>query len=79
MLYIPAGCAHGFYALSGEVEILYKMTGEYAPEHEAGIRWDDPTIGIEWPAADPILSPEDARLPSLQDAENNFTHGRAAQ
>ena len=78
MLYIPAGCAHGFYALSGELEILYKMTGEYAPEHEAGIRWDDEEIGIEWPDRSPYLTQRDKTWPSLSLADNNFTYDGGA-
>ena len=42
-LYIPAGCAHGFCVLSETADVTYLLTGEYAPEHEAGIAWNDPT------------------------------------
>ena len=44
-LYIPAGCAHGFCVLSETADVTYLLTGEYAPEHEAGIAWNDPTLG----------------------------------
>ncbi len=49
MLYIPKGFAHGFLVLSDEAEFAYKCDEFYHPEDEGGIRWDDPTIGIEWP------------------------------
>jgi dTDP-4-dehydrorhamnose 3,5-epimerase len=72
MLYIPAGFAHGFCVLSEEADVIYKVTEEYAHELDRGIRWNDPDIGVEWPVAQPILSPKDAQLPLLQDADNNF-------
>ncbi|MBC7084651.1 MAG: dTDP-4-dehydrorhamnose 3,5-epimerase [Firmicutes bacterium] len=75
MLYIPAGFAHGFLALSDVAEVLYKTSDEYSPEHEAGIVWNDPEIGIEWPVKDPVLSPRDCRWPGLRDAVNAFVYG----
>lgn len=72
MLYVPAGFAHGYCVLSAEAGLTYKATAEYAPDLERGIRWSDPAIGIEWPLADPILSPKDQQLPPLADADNNF-------
>ena len=67
MLYIPAGFAHGFCVLSKEAEVLYKTTEEYAPEYDAGIIWNDPKIGIQWPIEHPILSNKDAALPMLRE------------
>ena len=75
MLYIPPGFAHGFCVLSEAAEVLYKTTEEYSPEHEAGIIWNDPEIGIDWPVEKPIVSTKDAGLPSLREAENGFTYG----
>ncbi len=49
MLWVPPGFAHGFLALSDDVDFLYKCTDFYAPQHERTMRWDDPAIGIEWP------------------------------
>lgn len=72
MLYVPPGFAHGFCALSEEADVMYKVTAEYAPELDRGIVWNDPAIGIAWPIAEPILSAKDARLPRLEDADNNF-------
>jgi dTDP-4-dehydrorhamnose 3,5-epimerase len=70
MLYIPPGLAHGFCVLSKEADFVYKMTEEYAPELERGIIWNDPEIGVRWPIAEPIVSPRDAQLPSLQKAQS---------
>jgi dTDP-4-dehydrorhamnose 3,5-epimerase len=72
MLYVPAGFAHGFYVTSEEADVVYKVTAEYAPEVDRGIRWDDPDVGIQWPASKPLLSPKDAQLPFLRDADNQF-------
>jgi dTDP-4-dehydrorhamnose 3,5-epimerase len=72
MVYIPDGFAHAYCALSDECEVFYKTTGYYSPQHDRGFRWNDPEVKIEWPVADPILSPKDANAPLLKDAENNF-------
>jgi len=48
-LWIPPGFAHGFLVLSEAADFLYKTTNYYAPQSEGAVRWDDPTIGIEWP------------------------------
>jgi dTDP-4-dehydrorhamnose 3,5-epimerase len=72
MLYIPEGFAHGFCALSDEVEILYHCSREYAAEYERSILWNDPVINIAWPVARPLLSPRDVGGKMLAEAENNF-------
>ncbi len=72
MLYVPAGFAHGFCVTSAEADVFYKVTAEYAPELDRGVRWDDPAIGVRWPVADPVLSAKDGRLPLLKDADNPF-------
>ncbi len=72
MLYVPPGFAHGFCVLSEEVDLIYKVTAEYTPDLERGIVWNDPDIAIRWPANAPCLSPRDAKLPLLRDADNNF-------
>jgi len=61
-LWIPEGFAHGFLVLSATADVLYKTTDFYSLSHERCIRWDDPTLGIEWPleGADPLVSPKDA-------------------
>jgi len=72
MLYVPEGFAHGFCVLSEAADVLYKVTYEYAPHLDRGIRWNDPEVGIHWPVTNPILSPKDAQLPLLRDADNPF-------
>jgi dTDP-4-dehydrorhamnose 3,5-epimerase len=74
LLYIPAGFAHGFCVLSDQADFAYKVTAEYAPTLDTGIRWNDPEIGIEWPIVDPIVSPKDAALPFLCEAGASFTY-----
>ena len=74
MLYIPPGFAHGFCALSDEADLAYKVTAEYAPDLDAGIAWNDPQIGVEWPVSSPVLSTRDARLPLLQDVDTGFVY-----
>ena len=65
MLYIPEGFAHGFYALTDKAEVMYKCSREYAPSHDAGVRWNDPALKIKWPCTRPVLSPKDKALPFL--------------
>jgi dTDP-4-dehydrorhamnose 3,5-epimerase len=70
MMWVPEGFAHGFVVISDHAEFLYKTTDYYAPEHERCIRWDDPSIGIEWPlAGPPQLSTKDMQGMALGDAE----------
>ena len=72
-LYIPAGFAHGFTTLAPDSEIVYKCSDYYAPEAEGALRWDDPTIGIDWPIlGDAILSDKDAKAPLLADLCSPF-------
>lgn len=60
MIWIPKGFAHGFYALSENAEIIYKVTDFYAPQHERTLLWNDPDVAIEWPLkGEPILSDKD--------------------
>jgi dTDP-4-dehydrorhamnose 3,5-epimerase len=65
-LYVPAGFAHGFLALSDDVVFSYKHGALHDPAHERSVRWDDPTLAIAWPlAGDPILSAKDRAAPPL--------------
>ncbi len=66
MMYVPEGFAHGYQALEAGSEVLYLVSQFYAPEHEAGIRWDDPLFGIRWPLADVRTSPKDATHPDFK-------------
>jgi dTDP-4-dehydrorhamnose 3,5-epimerase len=66
-LFIPAGYAHGFCVISAGADVLYKMSEEYAPDLELGIRWDDPMLAIDWPIRTPLLSERDRKWPGLVD------------
>jgi len=79
MLYVPVGFAHGFCVLSDEADVMYKTTAEYGPETDRGILWSDPELNISWPIRNPIVSPKDARLPLLREADHNFVYGGAGQ
>lgn len=66
-LYIPEGFAHGFCVLSDNALFAYKCTDFYNPRAEAGIIWNDPDIGIDWPVKEPILSQKDSAYPRFID------------
>ncbi|MBS0312987.1 MAG: dTDP-4-dehydrorhamnose 3,5-epimerase [Burkholderiales bacterium] len=68
MLWVPPGCAHGFVVTADHALFLYKVTDAYAPRHERTIAWNDPSLGIRWPIADPIVNDKDAAGLSLRDA-----------
>jgi dTDP-4-dehydrorhamnose 3,5-epimerase len=65
MLFVPAGFAHGFLTLSERAEVIYKVSQPYSPEHERGLRWNDPKFAIAWPrlGREAVLSEKDARYP----------------
>lgn len=58
--------------LSETVDLTYKVTAEFDPGLDRGIRWDDPGIGVEWPDVEPVLSARDRALPLLSKADNPF-------
>lgn len=64
-LYVPAEFAHGFLTLGDDVEVLYQMSAEYEPTAGRGLRWDDPVLGIAWPASPVVVSDRDASFPLL--------------
>ena len=68
MLWVPPGFAHGFCALSDVADLTYKCTALYDSASDRVIAWNDPDLGIEWPVANPILSPKDAAAPRLKEA-----------
>ena len=71
MLYIAPGMAHGFYALTDDAIMQYKVTTVYAPEHDGGIRWD--SAGVIWPPdSAPIISVRDRGFPLLADFQSPF-------
>jgi len=70
-IWIPPGFAHGYLVLSEDgADVNYKVTQEYDPDLDTGIRWNDPQIEISWPILNPILSLKDQELPTL--AESSF-------
>ena len=76
-LLVPAGFAHGFLTLEPDTEILYKCSDGYAPETEGAVLWNDPDIGIDWPAGpdlDPVLSDKDAAAPPLSRLDSPFAY-----
>jgi len=79
-LLIPKGFLHGFVTLTADCEVQYKCTDLYAPDCDGGIRWNDPTIGIDWRlgGAAPVLSAKDEVAPLLADFDSPFTWEGAA-
>ena len=72
LVYVPAGFAHGFCVLKDGTEFHYKVSDFYSPDHERGIIWNDPAIGIPWPKLDVpyILSERDKKFPFLKDLKS---------
>ena len=68
LVYLPPGFAHGFAVLSAFADVEYKCTDVYDPAGEIGILWNDPTLAIEWPVNEPVLSDRDRRNPTLAEA-----------
>jgi dTDP-4-dehydrorhamnose 3,5-epimerase len=73
-LFIPRGFAHGFCTLEPNTEVLYKVDNEYAPDHDRGVNWADPALGIPWPVkeSEGVVSAKDRALPRLQDLRVYF-------
>jgi dTDP-4-dehydrorhamnose 3,5-epimerase len=71
-LFVPPWCAHGFCVLSDVAEVVYKVTGEYAPDFESGFMWNDPRLKIEWPVQTPVLSGRDGRWPAFVPVDELF-------
>jgi len=67
MLYVPAGCAHGFLTLTDDSEVFYQMSDFYHPESARGVRWNDRAFAIEWPAVDQlVISERDRNFPDFR-------------
>jgi dTDP-4-dehydrorhamnose 3,5-epimerase len=73
-LFVPAGFAHGFCTLEPNTEVVYKVDGYYSAEHDRGLLWNDPALGIAWPigAAAAVLSDRDRRHPTLTELPQYF-------
>jgi dTDP-4-dehydrorhamnose 3,5-epimerase len=71
---VPAGFAHGICTLEPDTELLYKVTNFYSAQHDFGIRWNDPDLGIDWPFGekDMVLSDKDTKQPFLKDVTSPF-------
>jgi len=67
-IYIPAGCAHGWQALTGPADVCYRIDREHEPGEDISIRYDDPELAIPWPVADGFVSAKDLAAGSLADA-----------
>lgn len=73
-LWVPKGFAHGYVTLEPDTEVVYKVTAYYAPAHDRGILWEDPSLAIPWPVtrAAAVVSEKDKMQPMLQDAATLF-------
>jgi dTDP-4-dehydrorhamnose 3,5-epimerase len=71
-LFVPAGFGHGFAVLSEVADVSYLLSNLYDPATEAGIAWDDPDVGVEWPVDDPLLSERDKRAPRLAEVADSL-------
>lgn len=63
MIMVPRGCAHGIITLEPDTEMLYFVSEHYAPQHERGLKWDDPQFNIQWPIEPVIISEKDQKNP----------------
>ncbi|MFA6004404.1 MAG: dTDP-4-dehydrorhamnose 3,5-epimerase [Elusimicrobiota bacterium] len=72
MFWVPPGFAHGFYTLSEQADVSYKVTDYWALDVDGGMRWDDPALGIDWPKGPAIVSPKDAALPLFSEIVSGF-------
>ena len=75
-LYVPVGFGHAFLTLEPDCEVAYKVSDFYAPDHDGGVRWDDPDLAVSWPfdSAAVRLSPKDAALPLVRDFDSPFEY-----
>ena len=68
-VYVPAGFAHGFVTLTPDAELYYQISTPYHPESSAGLRWDDPSLAIDWPVEPSVISERDSTYPLLAQAD----------
>lgn len=77
-LFVPIGFAHGFATLEPDTEVVYKVSNYYAPQHDKGLLWNDPALGIDWgiSAGAAVLSAKDKVQPTLADLPAYFHHAQ---
>src|SRR6202035_1647671 len=75
-LFVPEGFAHGFCTLEPNTEVVYKVSSYYSPEHDRGLLWNDPALGITWPVTEgeTLLSDKDRRQPRLAELPPHFRY-----
>ncbi len=75
-LFVPVGFAHGYLTIEPDTEVFYKVSNYYAPEHDHGVLWNDPDLGIAWPVApeEVILSEKDQNQPLFRDFDSPFVY-----
>ena len=76
-LFVPVGFAHGFLTLEPDCEVTYKCSDSYAPQHDSGLRWNDPDIGIDWPippGVEPEMSDKDRVQPLINQFDSPFAY-----
>jgi dTDP-4-dehydrorhamnose 3,5-epimerase len=73
MIFIPAGCAHGFQTLEDDTEVFYQMSEFYVQSAASGIRWDDPALGISWPLEVTAISDRDLSYPPFVVPDSHST------
>lgn len=80
-LLVPKGFLHGYLTLEPDTEVMYKVSALYSPEHDRGVRYDDPEIGVEWPldGLKPVLSEKDRNAPAFREADNEFVYEDAGE
>jgi len=71
-LFVPAGFGHGFAVLSDVADVSYLLSSVYEPSTEAGIAWNDPDVGVEWPISEPLLSERDKSAPRLAEVADKL-------
>ena len=78
-VFVPAGFAHGLMTLEVDTEVVYKVSDYYAPDHDRGILWNDPSLGIDWPLGAPrvVLSDKDRLQPRLAEFDTPFEYRSA--
>lgn len=78
MLWVPPGFAHGVLVLEDDTQLMYKVTDVYSKEHDRALRFDDPTLNIQWPIKQPDLSEKDLNAPFLDNLDANFIYHAGA-